>query len=178
MKKRAAPYLSAVSVIFAFLLSLLAACARDTGLLSRPCARDTDVYTLLDAALASQGEAPAGTVYSSALPEGDPARLDDDLAAVLWGDGSAHPAYALTSSAAIFLSSKKMPFEIAVLECVSTDSTQDVALMCCRRADALAREFPDTENRFSISVSGRYVIAAFCPSPEAAQKAASAKLGN
>ena len=167
MKKRAAPYLSAVSVIFAFLLSLLAACARDT-----------DVYTLLDAAQASQGEAPAGTVYSSALPEGDPARLDDDLAAVLWGDGSAHPAYALTSSAAIFLSSKKMPFEIAVLECVSTDSTQDVALMCCRRADALAREFPDTENRFSISVSGRYVIAAFCPSPEAAQKAASAKLGS
>lgn len=134
------------------------------------CTHSADVSSVLEAALDSQTGIPDGKIYLSTLPEDDPLYLDSDLAAVLWGNGAPHPAYALTSSAAVFLPTRSLPFELAVLECSSTDSASDVALMCCDRADILAQAYPESTG--SVSVCGRYVIFTLCPNTEAAQKAA------
>lgn len=134
------------------------------------CTHSVDVSSVLEAALDSQTGIPDGKIYLTSLPEDDPLYLDSGLAGVLWGNGAAHPAYELTASAAVFLPARSLPFEIAVLECLSTDSASDVALMCCDRADILAQTYPESTG--AVSVCGRYVIFTLCPSPEAAQKAA------
>ncbi len=136
------------------------------------CSRNADVSNVLDAALTSQQSIPDGRIYISSLPEDDPAHLGEELSAILWGNGSPHPAYALTSSAAVFIPTRNEPFEMAVLECVSTDSAADVALMCCERAGVLTKAYQITDDLFSVSVYGRYVVFTLCPSPETAQKAA------
>lgn len=141
------------------------------------CRRGADVCDILSAALASQTEVPTGTVYSSRAEAGVHDALDSDLAAVLWGNGAPHPAYGLTNSAAIYLTVRELPFEMAVLECASTDSASDVALMCCERADLLSRTYGSGKAAFSVMIYGRYVVAVMCANNEAAQKAAADVIG-
>lgn len=138
------------------------------------CRADADVRDILAAALGSQTSLPDGTVYSTY--EDAEHRLDGELAAVIWGNGAAHPAYALTGAAAVFLPTRRLPFEMAVLECISTDSASDVALMCCERADTVARAWGEEKSNYSVIVCGRYVIAVFCADPAAAQSAAEARI--
>lgn len=138
------------------------------------CARRADVCDVLAAALGSAPDRPEGTVYSTSAESGSPCALDSELAAVLWGNGSPPPAFALVNSAAVFLPTGQVAFEAAVLECTSTDSASDVALMCCERGEALGRAAGDSGAEVSVAIYGRYVVALLCRSPETVQKAAGA----
>ena len=134
------------------------------------CARRADVCDVLAAALGSAPDRPEGSVYSTSAESGSPCALDSELAAVLWGNGSPPPAFALVNSAAVFLpTGGQVAFEAAVLECTSTDSAADVALMCCERGESLGRAA-----EVSVAIYGRYVVALLCRSPETVQKAAGA----
>ena len=138
------------------------------------CARRADVCDVLAAALGSAPDRPEGTVYSTSAESDSPSALDSRLAAVLWGNGSPPPAFALVNSAAVFLPTGQVPFEAAVLECTSTDSAADVALMCCERGEALGRVAGDSAAEVSVAIYARYVVALLCRSPEAVQKVAGA----
>ena len=76
------------------------------------CARRADVCDVLAAALGSAPDRPEGTVYSTSAESDSPSALDSRLAAVLWGNGSPPPAFALVNSAAVFLPTGQAPTSV------------------------------------------------------------------
>ncbi len=157
------------TVLFFFCVLLLA-------IVPTSCApQGADLERVLNAVIATQTAVPAGRIYYSSRGEDDTYRLDDTLAAILWGNGTLPAAYRMTSSAAIYLSSREAAFEAEILECISTSAASEVAYMCSDRLAEIYRT--DSERTpYSVAIYGRYVVALICPDPQTAQKAAAKAL--
>ena len=151
------------------------------------CARPPkNAYEILSAMTQTQPNLPAGQTYrggAAAAANGhaddghtNDGHADDELLAVLYGEGSLPCEFEVINDYAIRLSGFAAPYELAVFCCVSSKDAYDVAQMCLRRAEALrisGRETPweSITEGARVCLWGRYVLMAVGDDPLAAIEA-------
>lgn len=171
--------------VWLLVLTVVPGCLSGCGRTPPPPARD-----VLEAMCAAAGTMPVGEVYDRASDPAGKGYLSDVLFAALYGpaargrlggtesDAPDEPAApAMIPDAAVFLSSRQHPAELAVLRCADADGALTAASLCRLRLDSLRDEWQGTDcalwvDRADVTVEGCYVLMAVVPDPEAAFDAA------
>ena len=140
------------------------------------CHASAQTAGVLLAMVDSQSDLPAGQIYRKGASVGDEGYADEELLAVLYGDGLLPPEFDVINDFAIRLSSFAEPYELAVFYCVSERDAYDVARMCLKRTQHLAvscreTEFADMVDTAQVSIRGKYVLIAICSDPQNAIEA-------
>ena len=139
-------------------------------------------YDVLRAVCDAEAGLPAGTFYSTDANEESPEFLRPELLAVAYGipldfDG--------IEGAAIRLSGKHHPAELAVFLCKDANAVEDVVLFCHQRIKALiqnsdlsaavcgmsAEEYKEYVSGATVISSGRYVALIISSDPRYARRA-------
>lgn len=130
------------------------------------CSRQqVEVAEVLDVMCQSQPSLPAGQIHLSTAAVGDEEYADEELLAVLFGDGELPIELSSVNDYAFRLSSFAEPHEFAVFLCVSPQDARAVAEMCLRRTDTIRLTCRGTEHEAiadnaRVSVCGKYVLLA------------------
>ena len=145
------------TLIFLLALSLL--------LTFTSCRHEMSADAVLSAMCLSQPILPAGQVYLSSASPGEKEFADEELLAVLFGDGLLPVEFEAVNAFALRLSGFAMPYEFAVFACVSSRDAYDVAQMCLRRTDQLRQScrgtaFETIADSAQVCVIGKYVLLA------------------
>ena len=124
---------------------------------------------------------PAGQVYLHSAVEGLPSYLNGSLRRSLYGE-EGEVCFPLLSDFALFLSSRPIPFELAVFLCESATDAHRVAAMCMTRADTLrvalrGSTFEERGEGIRVVVRGRRVIMTVTPDGDAMERLALRLMG-
>lgn len=145
---------------------LLALCLLLTATLG--CSRSkADVREVLAAMCDSQPTLPAGQIYLSTAAPDEDTYADEELLAVLFGDGALPIELSSVNAYALRLSSFATPCELAVFLCISPQDARAVAEMCLRRTETVRRATKNTASAVesTVSVCGKYVLLAIAQDP-------------
>lgn len=123
---------------------------------------------------------PPGEVYDSAAEPGTADALADSLLAALYGSaarGWAGEDDSPVVEAALFLSSRPEPAELAVLSCRDTTAALSVAAVCRERLSLLQRTWAGTDyaarvEKGEVTVSGNFVLLVVSPDTKEVLRAA------
>ena len=137
------------------------------------CESATQTADVLNTMCDTQSALPAGQIYRMDAVPGEAEYADEELLAVLYGNGILPPEFDVINDFTIRLCGFAEPYELAVFQCVSQRDAYDVAQMCLRRAERLQircreTEYAELANGAQVRIVGKYVLMAVCDDPIAA----------
>lgn len=141
------------------------------------CSRDeTKAQDVVRVALEYGGEAPVGVLYHIDAQEGSEGFLSPKMIKDIYGEDGAE-LFSLLEDYAVFISSQKIPYEVAVFKSRARSDGLKLELLLRQRRDTLSvalrgTSFYEMVDKIRIERVGDTVIFVLCPDPDRAMRKA------
>ena len=124
--------------------------------------------TQLSERMAKNDGLPSGQIYRSDALAGEEGYFSSQMMSVMYGEEAETRCFPLLEDYAIYLSSRQLPYEIAVFRCYAKSDTDRIVKMCLMRIETMrvllaGTPFRQSADAATVSVKGRCVTMCLVP---------------